>query len=57
MIVTAVFPASYEIQSGDNSTVPEGIIDATKVPLERRVVFEGSKRVVSFPGSIHKVEF
>ena len=34
-----------------------GLIDASKVPADRRVVFEGSKRVVSFPGSIHKVEF
>lgn len=41
----------------DNPDVTIGVIDATKVPLERRVVFEGSKRVVSFPGSIHKVEF
>lgn len=43
-----------------SSTTPEvtiGAIDAAKVPAERRVVFEGSKRVVSFPGSIHKVEF
>lgn len=34
-----------------------GQIDSSKVPNERRVVFEGSKRVVSFEGSIHKVRF
>jgi len=34
-----------------------GDIDATKVPPERRVVFEGGKRVVSFEGSIRKVSF
>ena len=34
-----------------------GQIDASKVPNDRRVVFEGSKRVVSFHGSIHKVRF
>ena len=38
-------------------TQPGSTIDATKVPSERRVVFEGSKRVVSFLGSIHKVRF
>lgn len=36
---------------------PVSTIDATKVPPERRVVFEGSKRVVPFYGSINKVRF
>lgn len=41
------------------NTVPTGTgtIDATKVPLSRQVLFEGSKRVVSFEGSIRKVRF
>lgn len=34
-----------------------GTIDASKVPAARRVVFEGSKRVVSFEGSIRTVRF
>lgn len=38
-------------------TPQPGTIDATKVPTSRRVVFEGSKRVVSFEGSIRKVRF
>jgi hypothetical protein len=33
------------------------VIDATKVPPERRVYFEGSKRVVIFEGSKRKVIF
>lgn len=36
---------------------PTNTIDATKIPSERRVVFEGSKRVVSFEGNIRKVVF
>lgn len=56
MRVTATFTSSYQIQT--NAPQPEpGAIDATKVPPERRVVFEGSKRVVSFEGSIRKVVF
>lgn len=47
---------SGNIEDG-SSTNPPTSIDASKVPNERRVVFEGSKRVVSFPGSIHKVRF
>lgn len=53
MLVSVNTPAIEE-----TTTQPEpGIIDATKVPAERRVVFEGSKRVVSFEGSIRKVVF
>lgn len=59
------FYANGEVENGasyaaaDMPIVPvnPGVIDATKVPADRRVVFEGSKRVVSFAGSIRKVSF
>jgi len=49
-------PLSANFTTLSDTPAPGGI-DATKVPVERRVVFEGNKRVVPFEGSIRKVVF
>lgn len=61
-----MMPGFCAIGSSPLGVLPEGevqetptlvTIDALKIPLERRVVFEGSIRVVSFDGNIRKVVF
>lgn len=37
--------------------VEPGEIDATAVPAKRKIVFQGNKRVVTFPGNIREVIF
>lgn len=50
-------PLAVPAPQDDGTNPPSDVIDASKVPASRTVVFEGSIRVINFEGSIRKVDF